>query len=339
MSTVSWLQGAALPASRAQWVTHAPQIAVWALAAAIGVQAAVIVTGLAGSGASHRPGGQAMSGAPTARTVDLATLDNGHLFGVAPPALVNDANAPLTNMPLILTGIIASTDPKDGLAIIGTSATNTKIYPVGERVPGNARVHAVYTDRVLLERNGAIEALTLPQRFGGAGPAPIAAPGPNAVDRVQRVLSNEPGLISDVLRPQPVFVDGKLHGYRVSAGRNPKAFSSLGLRNGDLVLAINGTALDDPSRGNDIFNSLGNSDQAHVTVLRNGQQEEITLNMSQIANQAEQLGATSGDGTAPGTATPDAAAVPAAVPAPDQASSAPALSPGLGPPRPQPDVH
>src|ERR1700733_12852596 len=113
MSTVSWLQGAALPASRAQMVTHAPQIAVWVLAAAIGVQAAVIVTELAGNGGSHRSGGQATSAVPTPRTVDLATLDNSHLFGMAPPARPDDANAPLTNMPLVLTGIIASTDPKD----------------------------------------------------------------------------------------------------------------------------------------------------------------------------------------------------------------------------------
>jgi general secretion pathway protein C len=325
MSTVSWLQGAALPASRAQLVTHAPQIAVWVLAAAIGVQAAVIITELAGNGGSHRSGAQATTGTPTARTVDLATLDNGHLFGTAAPARLDDANAPLTNMPLVLTGIIASTDPKDGLAMIGTSATNTKIYPVGERVPGNARVHAVYPDRVLLERNGAIEALRLPQKFTGAAPIPAPSLGPSAADRVQRVISNEPGLISDVLSPQPVFIDGKLHGYRVNPGRSGKAFYALGLRNGDLVLAINGTALDDPARGNDIFNTLGNSDQAHVTVMRNGQQQDITLNMSQIANQAEQLGNSS---------APGAAADPAAVPAPDQVPPAAAAGPGLGAPRP-----
>ena len=113
--------------------------------------------------------------------------------------------------------------------------------------------------------------------------------GPSPLDRMQRALSNEPGLISDVLRPQPVFADGKLHGYRVYPGRDARAFAALGLRNGDLVLAINGTALDDPARGNDIFSTLGNSDQARVTVMRNGQQQDITLNMAQTASQAEQM--------------------------------------------------
>jgi general secretion pathway protein C len=310
MSTVSWLAGHRLPASRTEVVARAPQLAVWVLAAALGVQAAVIVTHLAGSGVRAPSGSQGAARIAGHPPPDLARLTNGHLFGTAPPPPpVDDANAPQTNMPLVLTGIIAAGDPKEGLAIIGTSATTAKIYPVGDRVPGNARVHAVYADRVLLERNGSIEALLLPHKFSGGSPPPTAPMGPSPLDRMQRALSNEPGLISDVLRPQPVFADGKLHGYRVYPGRDVKAFAALGLRNGDLVLAINGTALDDPARGNEIFSTLGNSDQAHVTVMRNGQQQDITLNMSQIASQAEQMSTGSGDQTSGAAAASDPTAV------------------------------
>jgi general secretion pathway protein C len=319
MSTASWLARPGLPAAGSQLAARAPQLTVWVLAAALGVQAAVIVTHLAGSGTGQPPRSAAVAANPAHPPLDLAALGNGHLFGVAPAPVRDDANAPQTNMPLILTGIFAATDPKNGLAIIGTTANNAKVYPVGERVPGNAVVHAVYIDRVLLERNGAIEALLLPRKFTGTGLAPVLPTGPSALDRVQRVISNEPGLISDVLRPQPVFADGKLHGYRVYPGQNTRAFASLGLRNGDLVLAVNGTPLDDPARGNDIFSTLGNSDQARVTVIRNGQQQDITLNMSQIANQAEQL-SNGADQTAPGTAT---AADPATGSAPDQAPTGP----------------
>jgi general secretion pathway protein C len=330
MSTVSWLEGAGLPASRTEVVARAPQLAVWVLAAALGVQAAVIVTHLAGSGVRPAAGDHPVAQAVGHPPLDLSVLTSGHLFGTAPPPPpVDDANAPATNMPLVLTGIIAAGNPKDGLAIIGTSATNAKIYPVGDRVPGNARVHAVYADRVLLERNGTIEALLLPRKFT-AGTVPPAAPlGPSPLDRVQRALSNEPGLLSDVLRPQPVFADGKLHGYRVYPGRDVRAFSALGLRNGDLVLSINGTALDDPTRGNEIFSSLGNSDQARVTVMRNGQQQDITLNMAQIAAQAEQMSNGSGE-QAPGAAASD----PNAAAAPEQAPGGP-----TGGPRTPRDSH
>jgi general secretion pathway protein C len=310
MSTVSWLEGAGLPARHTQLVTRAPQLAVWALAAAMGVQAAFIVTHLAGSGVTRLPAGQLVNSAATAPALDLAALGNVHLFGAAAAPVVDDSNAPATNMPLILTGIIAASDPKDGLAIIGTTASNAKIYPVGERVPGNARVHAVYTDRVLLERDGVIEALRLPQKFGnGSAPPPIGLM-PSPLDRVQRVMTNEPGLLSDVLRPQPVFVDGKLRGYRVNPGVNARDFGTLGLRNGDLVVAVNGTLLDDPARGNEILNSLGNADQARVTVMRNGQQQDITLNMAQVATQAEQLSNSNAGQSAAGAAGSDPAAVP-----------------------------
>jgi general secretion pathway protein C len=314
MSTVSWLEGAGLPASGTQLVMRAPQVSVWVLAAALGVQAAVIVTHLAGSGGAPPAHDTVVATAAFHAPLNLAALGNGHLFGAAPPPpAVDDANAPETNMQLVLTGIIAATDPKNGLAIIGTAAGNAKIYPVGERVPGNARVHAVYVDRVLLERNGTLEALMLPRKFGGAGPA--TGPGPTALDRFQRAISNEPGLISDVLRPQPVFAEGKLRGYRVYPGQNAKAFASLGLRNGDLILAINGTALDDPTRGNDIFASLGNSDQARVTLMRNGQQQDLTLNMSQVASQAEQMSNGAAD---PGAPAAPAEAGPAFTPPPPE---------------------
>ncbi len=329
MSTVSWLAGPGLPASSAELVTRAPQLAVWVLAAALGVQAAVIVTHLAGSGNSHLPRAQAVAATQAHPAVDLTALANSHLFGMPPPPPpVDDANAPQTNMPLVLTGTVAAPDPKNGLAIIGTTATNAHVYPVGNRVPGNARVHAVYADRVLLDRNGVIEALMLPHKFTAGGTPTVAVGGPSALDRVQRAIANEPGLISDVLRPQPVFAEGKLRGYRVYPGQNVRAFATLGLRNGDLVTAINGTPLDDPNRGNDIFSTLGNADQARVTVMRNGQQQDITLNMSQIANQAEQLSNGSAEQAAPGTAPAEAPAGPQ----PDQ-------SPGLGGPRGARDGH
>jgi general secretion pathway protein C len=330
MSTVSWLEGAGLPASRTQLATRAPQLAVWLLAAALGVQAAVIVTHLAGSGAAAPARDPVVTNVSVHAPLNLAALGNGHLFGQAPPPpAVNDANAPETNMPLVLTGIIAATDPKNGLAIIGTSATNAKVYAVSQRVPGNAQVHAVYVDRVLLERNGTLEALMLPRKYGGGGHAP-AAPPATALDRVQRAISNEPGLISDVLRPQPVFAEGKLRGYRVYPGQNARAFASLGLRNGDLVLSINGTPLDDPARGNEIFASLGSSDQARVTVMRNGQQQDITLNMSQIANQAEQM--------SNGSAEPGAAGAPPADPNAAAAPEQPPPGAPAGQPRPLRDL-
>src|SRR5690606_24639258 len=87
-----------------------------------------------------------------------------HLFGVAqapPPPDVT--NAPQTQMNLLLSAVFASSDPQQGLAIIGETAQNTKVYAVGAGVRQGTRLHSVYHDRVLLDRGGALESLSLPK--------------------------------------------------------------------------------------------------------------------------------------------------------------------------------
>jgi len=91
-----------------------------------------------------------------------------------------------------------------------------------------------------------------------------------------------PTAFAEVVRPQPVFANGVQRGYRVYPGRNRQQFAKLGLQPGDLVLSINGTPLDDPQRGMEIFNTIGTSDRVSVTVERNGQSQELTLNTAQI---------------------------------------------------------
>jgi len=292
MNAASFIEGLATPGKwAASLQAHGPQIAVYAMTLALAGQAAVTVTRLAGAG--QHPAAEPPAAAAAPQHLDVAAVTNSHLFGAAPaaaPVQANDANAPKSSMPLVLTGIIAANDPKAGLAILGESSSAAKVYAVGDNVPGGARVHAVYEDRVLLERGGSLEALVLPRQFtAGTGAPPAMAAADSPAERMRRVISEEPGLIADVMRPQPVFADGKQRGYRVYPGRNRMAFMRLGLRPGDLVIAVNSTPLDDPARGEEIFRTLSSASEAHVTVMRNGRQQDLTLNMSQLASEADQL--------------------------------------------------
>jgi general secretion pathway protein C len=297
MNAASWLEN--LPAPD-RWrdlaLAHGPKIATWTLALALGVQAALIVTDLAGGVVpvpSEAPADTAP--APTRKFVNPALIANAHLFGSAQvEAEVADAsNAPQTSLPLVLTGIIAADDPRQGLAIIGENAGAARVKAVGDSLPGGATLHSVYGDRVLVDRSGRIESLALPRQFQNAAPPPTAAaltPTESpVVERMRRLIADQPGVIADIMRPQPVFAQGKQRGYRVYPGRNRQAFIRLGLRPGDLVTAINGTPLDDPARGQEIFSTIGSASEAQVTVMRNGQQQDLTLNMAQVAQQAEAL--------------------------------------------------
>lgn len=278
--------------------TRLPSIVTWGLAIALGVQAAVIVLDLI----PERPiAAAASAGAAPARAaarsaVDVQGIIDAHLFGVADPAepAGDPTDAPETRLSLVLAGTMAASDPKQGFGIIGESAANAKLYSVGDTVPGGARLNAVYGDRVILERGGQLEALLLPRQYkGGTGVAappprpPMGVPqsaGSQVVERVKRMIAQDPGSVAEIMRPQPVFANGQQRGYRVYPGRNRAQFARLGLRPGDLVMSVNGTPLDDPQRGMEIFRSIGSSDQVRVTVERNGRPQELVLNMAQIAN-------------------------------------------------------
>jgi len=97
-------------------------------------------------------------------------------------------------------------------------------------------------------------------------------------------------MLSQIMRPQPVFAGGEMKGFRVYPGANRQAFSRMGLRAGDMVTAINGTPLNDKDRAQEIFGTLNSSTDARVTVTRNGRQQELVLNVAQISAEAEQLG-------------------------------------------------
>ncbi|MEZ5532326.1 MAG: type II secretion system protein GspC [Steroidobacteraceae bacterium] len=296
--TTSVLHGLPSPdAWKGLFAARGPQIATWVLGIALAAQAAVTVTGLAGADLAAPAPAEPVKAPPQ---LDLGALVGAHLFGEAAVAVGNDTGtAPATSMALVLAGVIANSDPKTGIAIIGDTAANAKVAMVGDTVPGGAKLNAVYPDHVLLERAGALESLQLPHQTSlaaaSAPPPALPAQPPGAgdvqiLDRMRKLIESDPGIVGDVMRPQPVFAEGKQRGYRVYPGRNRAAFARLGLRPGDLVTSINGTPLDDPARGNEIFRTLGSSAEARVTVMRSGRQQELTLNMAQVANEAERLG-------------------------------------------------
>ena len=330
MNAASWLEN--LPVQerwRSLLLKEGPRVATWGLSLALGVQAALIVTDLAGAG---RPAATAppVHGPAATHALNPAAVTNAHLFGAAPPPKQDGANAPQTSIPLVLTGTIAGNDPQNGLAILGQTAQSVKVYAVGDNVPGGAKLHSVYSDRVVIERNGQLESLQLPRQLNaGNAPPPSAAAfqGENtSIERMRRMISDQPGLLADVMRPQPVMDHGRMNGFRVYPGRDRMAFMRLGLRPGDQVTAINGTPLDDRDRGEQILHTLGSSTEAHVTVIRNGQQQDLVLNIAQVAQEADSLaaqeqqgaaagvspsgGAGTAFGPAPGTAPPPAPAGP-----------------------------
>ncbi|MDP9082721.1 MAG: type II secretion system protein GspC [Pseudomonadota bacterium] len=277
---------------------NGPRLISLALAALVAVELARIAISLLSGGPVNSP--QPVPASTTPRTqhpaVDLQSVVSAHLFGVATadPAGQDLDNAPPTTANLVLAGTIASQDPKRGVAIISDGGP-AKVYAVGDSV-GGAALHSVYLDHVILDRAGMLETLLLPRLLGAGmrGP-PVLRRLPTgdprtaaAVDNIRRMVAQDPGLLDQVMRTVPSYdnVAGKLRGFRAYPGRNRQIFAKLGLKSGDLVTAINGTALDDPQRSQEVFDTIQSSEHVTVAIERGGQKQEITLNIAQVAAQA-----------------------------------------------------
>jgi general secretion pathway protein C len=101
-------------------------------------------------------------------------------------------------------------------------------------------------------------------------------------ENLRRIAETNPSAFSEIVRPQPVFAGGTQRGYRVYPGRNRQQFTKLGLQPGDLVTAVNGTSLSDQGNSMQIFNTISSSDRVTLTVERNGQSQQVSINTAQI---------------------------------------------------------
>jgi general secretion pathway protein C len=271
----------------------APTLVTVILVIVIAAQLAALLWRALGSGGAD-PEPVTSASTPETPAVDLAAIVNAHLFGVAASS-DDPSQAPATSANLTLAGTLAGIQPEQGWAIIGASGQAARVYATGAALPGGSKLFAVYPDRVILDRGGARESLMLP-RLSGSGAAPMMAanrlapvPDENAslADNVRQLLVQNPSTGGDLLRPQPVFAGGTLKGYRVYPGRNRAQFVSLGLQPGDLVMSVNGVALDDPNRGQEILRGIGQGSAVTLTIDRGGQPQQISIDPAAVAQELQ----------------------------------------------------
>ena len=109
--------------------------------------------------------------APTAN-IDVASLN---LFGTAkseadaPAAL----DAPETNLNLELQGVFKADVAENSTAIVAESNKSGELFRIGDRLPGNAILDAVFADHILIRRGGKLEKLLfsdskIRQQFSGS---------------------------------------------------------------------------------------------------------------------------------------------------------------------------
>lgn len=89
------------------------------------------------------------------------------LFG--PARVTQDAAPPATNLRLTLRGSFVHSTASSSSAIIQREGSKPQRFAIGSEIDKGIRLHAVYRDRVELERNGRLETLMFNKRKGGPG--------------------------------------------------------------------------------------------------------------------------------------------------------------------------
>jgi general secretion pathway protein C len=134
----------------------------------------------------------------------------------------------------------------------------------------------IYTNRVVMVRNGALLELRVGSSSGGANPGGLeTAQGEDAAPP----LANS----ADMLR---AGASQAMPGIVVYPGRNRGAFAQLGLHPGDLVTAINGAPVTGPE-AIDLQQMLKDLGHATVTVFRAGRLQQLTVQHADSADAGD----------------------------------------------------
>ena len=206
-----------------------------------------------------------------------------------------------TNLPLRLMAVMYSPPPHDprwSMAVIrDTTDQSAGPYGVGSKIRG-ATVEDIQETRVYLRNQGKAEFLDLVDK--GPPPAPPGQPAPpptpvaaapaadpfaaelqkgikqtseHAYEVQKSTLDSMLGnmaALSRAARIVPEVKDGKSAGFRLFSIRPDGPFGRIGLQNGDVIVAINGLEMTDPTKALEVYTKLRTASHLSVSLERNG---------------------------------------------------------------------
>lgn len=231
-----------------------------------------------------------------------------HLFGnPAQAAIVVDKpkkQEPLkaTSLPLALAGVFAYEPAERAIAIIeDTSKKEQGAFGIGDKVIGETTLKEVHKEYVILSRNGKDERLDLPenstpisvgrpiQQASNSGNASLnqgAQGGPidlptDSLKNLRDTLAKNPAMLGRVVAAEPYQENGKLVGYRITPKQNPEILEAQGILSGDVITRVNNIQLNSQKQGVRALRNAVKAQQLEVTILRDGIEVPVTLDLSQ----------------------------------------------------------
>lgn len=168
-----------------------------------------------------------------------------------------------------------------GSAIIGLADGRQVSVGAGEELEPGLKLTSVAPDHVMLSRGGAPFRLDFPDMISGAAPAAPeaaaqpAAPSPETASAEGAVVDPQRLIAQAGLRPR---INGLgVNGLTVSASGDGGELRNAGLRSGDVILSVNGTALNSPQALVALRGQLADAPSAQIQFERDGQVRSTTV--------------------------------------------------------------
>jgi general secretion pathway protein C len=192
-----------------------------------------------------------------------------------------------TDLQLILWGTIAGAGDMAWAIIEDKQTKSQGLYKVGDMVQ-NATLTHVFRNKVVLNVNGKDQVLETMDGEGASGSGGMGgAMGPDGAGSgkitVERNTINESikdinSLMKDV-RIRPHFSNGKSDGLIISGIRGDSVFKQLGLRNGDIILGVDGSKIESVDDAMKLYGGLKNMQNMKIEIKRRGQVQTLDYNV------------------------------------------------------------
>jgi hypothetical protein len=206
--------------------------------------------------------------------------------------------ASLSTKPLKLILVATSPSPRlsDSTATLGTDPRNPQTYSGGAMLSNGARIVEIHSNRIVLSIGHRRS--ILPIESGAAARAARnsdlararADPAENSAITIGAVSGREADLArasssrpdsSEILRPQPVFENGRIAGLELLAGTNSARLVALGLEPGDIVRSVAGSPVETPSAWQELDEALSSGRSVIVGIERKGVHLSVSVDAAQ----------------------------------------------------------
>lgn len=208
--------------------------------------------------------------------VDLSVLERFDPFFRVEGGVSQAASDPAAGGGLLLFGV--RTDGRGGgSAILGSAGGAQNLYGLGEDVGGGQVLSRIFPDHVILARGGAHTRVDFAPSQAPAAPVEPVGALAGGPPRATGAGGLDPAQFLAAAALTPATKDGQLVGYRVMARGRGEALAKAGLQDGDVILSVDGSALN-PERLSELPDLLSQAGDVEVRFERNGQSMTTRLN-------------------------------------------------------------